>query len=376
MFAWGLKRDIGMFTRKDQLFRSRPGRSGFAYVYTVITMTALIGLCSLAVDLGRVQEVKTDLQSCADATARSYMEYYNLYGQTYANTNGPAIYSAANNPVDSNSGVLPTVTVTWGTWNTATKTFSAGLASPYAVQVTVSRKAANGNGVPLTWGTLIGRPTCDVSYTAVAALIGSQTVSATIPATANPYLAGMPAGTTTIYNDTIYNATPYQVSGINVIPGTFLTFTSVSGSTTVLPGYMSYYGPNGDTSDYVWHGENYNGNPNSPTSENNIADALMPESALFGVFLNDNVPTSNSTPPTIDWSSISVQNQTQYTNLMIQQPFYIGNGMTTSSVVQQYQVPAGATRLFLGTWDGVDYNNNLGSTAATVTVKNYVQIVQ
>jgi hypothetical protein len=339
-------------------------------------MAALFGVCSLAVDLGRVQEVKTDLQSCADATARAYMDYYNLYGQTYANTNGPALYSATDNPVDENSGIVPTVTVTWGTWNTSTNTFTAGLGSPYAVKVTVSRTKANGNAVQLMWGALIGQPTCDVSYTAVAALMGDQSVSATVPATANPYLAGMPAGTTTIYGDTIYNATPYQVSGINVVPGTFLTFTSITGTTTVLPGYMSYYGPNGDTADPVWHGENYDGNPDSPTSENGIADALMPESAFFGVFLNDNAPNNNPTPPSIDWTSASLLNQPQYTNLQIQQPFYIGDGKTTGGTVQMFQVPAGATRLFLATWDGVDYHNNAGSLTTTVTLQNYTQIVQ
>lgn len=189
------------------------------FAYTVMTMTALIGLCSLAVDLGRVQEVKTDLQSCADATARSYMDYYNLYGQAYANTNGPAIYSPANNPVDNGSGVSPTVTITWGTWNSATNTFSVSGGSAVAIKVTVSRTNANGNGVRLTWGTLVGRPTCDVSVTSIAALIGSQSVSASIPSIANPYLAGMPAGTTTIWGDTVYNAAPYQVPSITVTPG-------------------------------------------------------------------------------------------------------------------------------------------------------------
>jgi hypothetical protein len=320
--------------------------------------------------------VKTDLQGCADATARGYMEYYNLYGQTYANTNGPALYSSANNPVDSNSGVSPTVTVTWGSWNTTTHQFTAGFASPYAVEVTVSRTSANSNGVPLIWGGLIGKPNCDVSVTSVAALVGSQSGSASMPATANPYLAGMPAGTTTIYGDTIYNAAPAQATSISVIPGTWLTFTGITGTTSVLPGTMSYYGPNGDTADAVWHGENYNGNPNSPTSENGIGDALMPESALMGVFLNGNAPNTNTTPATIDWTQSSLLNQTQYANIQLQQPFYIGDGKTTGGTVQQFQVPAGATRLFLGIWDGVDYNNNGGSLSATVNVQNYVQIVQ
>ncbi len=304
------------------------------------------------------------------------MDYYNLYGQAYANTNGPAIYSPANNPVDNGSGVSPTVTITWGTWNSATNTFSVSGGSAVAIKVTVSRTNANGNGVRLTWGTLVGRPTCDVSVTSIAALIGSQSVSASIPSIANPYLAGMPAGTTTIWGDTVYNAAPYQVPSITVTPGALITFTNVSGSTSVVPGSLPYSGPAGNTSDAVWHGENWDGNPNSPTSENGIADALMPEDAFMGVFLNDNAPNTNPTPPSIDWTQPGMQNQTQYTNLQIQQPFYIGNGSTTAGTVQQFQVPPGATRLFLAIWDGVEWSNNGGTLSATVTVQNSVQIVQ
>ena len=48
-----------------------PKRSkrGISPIYAMIAMTALTGFVSLAVDLGRVQIAKTELQQAADAAA-------------------------------------------------------------------------------------------------------------------------------------------------------------------------------------------------------------------------------------------------------------------------------------------------------------------
>jgi len=54
----------------------------------------------------------------------------------------------------------------------------------------------------------------------------------------------------------------------------------------------------------------------------------------------------------------------------------IGTGVTTGGAVRQFQVPAGATRLYLGLWNGFDYANNGGTIKGTVTVQPYVQLVQ
>ena len=59
-----------MGTREQILFGYRR-RSGVTVVYTIILLTALIGLASLAVDYARVQLAKTELQRAADAAARA-----------------------------------------------------------------------------------------------------------------------------------------------------------------------------------------------------------------------------------------------------------------------------------------------------------------
>jgi hypothetical protein len=358
------------------LIRSQK-RRGMVMLYTIISMVALTGICSLAVDVGHVQMVKSDMQQCADATARGYMEYFQQYGQTTANTLGPLLYSSGYNPVDSNSGVTPTVTVSWGKWDTSTNKFVAGIGgSGYtAVKVTVSRTRANQNAVPLTWGAVIGNSSCDVSVSAVAAAIGGQSATVTVTGTSDPYLSGMPAGSTASYDDTIVNASPYRIpASIPVVPGTWMTFTNISGAVSHT-GTGSGNGASGDSTFILDHGADSPGGP-TPAAENGIADAFMPIDSFLGVFLTNSAPNLAPTPPTRDYTNPASRNQNQYSDIQLQQPFYIGDGMTTGNATQQFQVPLNATRLFLGTWDGHEWENNTGSFTATVTVVQSVQLMQ
>ena len=48
----------------------RKQRKGVALIYITVAMTAMLAFCSLAVDLGRAQMVKTQLHSTADAAAQ------------------------------------------------------------------------------------------------------------------------------------------------------------------------------------------------------------------------------------------------------------------------------------------------------------------
>jgi hypothetical protein len=342
----------------------------------VLLMVMFTAIASLAVDYGHVQFVKSEMQRTADATARGYMEYYITSGQSYANTHGPALYSNANNPVDGNSGIAPTVNVTWGYWTAGTSTFSTTSGTVPAVEVTVTRTASGGNAVPLFWGGMIGFASSDVHATAIAAEMGGQSQGLTIPATACLYLAGMPAGSSNIGGDDTSNATPYQASSIPVTPGTWITLTGLSGTTTVSPGSIPNTGPGGTTSYPVYHGQSWNNAPDLPASENGIADALMDEDATAGVFLTASAPNLSTAPATQDWTQSSLNNKAAYTNLQVQQPFMIGTGQTTGGTTKQFLVPPGATRLFLGIWDGYEYYNNSGTLTGTANVLHYVQLVK
>jgi hypothetical protein len=55
---------------------------------------------------------------------------------------------------------------------------------------------------------------------------------------------------------------------------------------------------------------------------------------------------------------------------LLQQVFFIGDGQTIGTIPQTFIAPAGATRLFVGTMDSYQWNNNLGSLAVTVVATN------
>jgi hypothetical protein len=180
-------------------------------MYAVILMTIMFAMISLAVDFGRMQQVKTELQRCADATAAGCMQEYITYGSTTASAYATTL--AADNSVDANSGVSPTVTVTWGYWNATTNSFVAAAGSPVAVKVVVSRTTQTGNPVPLTFpiisGANIVRTSCDVFASSVATESTSTLIS---------YPSGFSA------------ASNLSKSGSAAIAGTHLRLTTASGN--------------------------------------------------------------------------------------------------------------------------------------------------
>lgn len=132
-------------------------------------MIATMGLVSLAVDLGRVETAKTELRRAADAAARVGAAYL-PQGTSAVQT--AAIAMAANDTVDGTAVSITSSNVTVGIWNTSKNKFSSSgtadnVTKFQAVQVTINR--ANGNAIPLLFGSLVGASTCSVSATSVAA---------------------------------------------------------------------------------------------------------------------------------------------------------------------------------------------------------------
>jgi hypothetical protein len=102
-------------------------------------------------------------------------------------------------------------------------------------------------------------------------------------------------------------------------------------------------------------------------AENGIASTTTQISSLIGVFLDDTQPSLSPTPAGLDFSGPGGLDFLTLSPLL-KQPFFIGNGLTSSSsAVQEFVIPAGATRLFLGTMDGFEWNNNGGSLEVSVT---------
>jgi hypothetical protein len=177
-------------------------------------------------------------------------------------------------------------------------------------------------------------------------------VDVNVPGTSNPWLAGMPDGSTASINDVAPDQSPVLVSGLTLIPGAALTFL-VTGSVNNTPD------PSGLTPDGSIFIEHDTG------AENGIADVVAPINSLVGVFLDDSQPDSTSAPSGLDFSALGLD----FTSLApgLKQVFFIGDGQTGDGVTQQFFIPAGAKRLFLGTMDGYEWNNNFGSFDVTIT---------
>jgi Flp pilus assembly protein TadG len=355
---------------------SRPSRRGSVLVYSLFMMIILLAMVSLAVDYARVQKIKTECQRSADAVARGALQLYASDGASTATTYAPSMANQTYNPVDANSGISPTTSLTWGYWTASTKTFTAGVGTPIAVQVTVSRTAANGNAVPLTFPLLNGltsvATSCNVSATAIAVLKPGQTANSTVPGTADIWLSGMPAGSVAGDVDTPSNAAP--TLAMNVTPGTVLTFSATGGTGYDASAAMA--GPDGLPGNVVYHAEfsktgDFNG------LQNGIQTITAPTSAMIGVFLTAAAPNT-VTPPSsgLDYTTAASQNQADYTNLQVQQPFFIGSGTTSSGTVQSFIVPPGATRLYLGAFDQVDNADDTGSLTVVTTQQPQVYLVK
>lgn len=186
-----------------------------------------------------------------------------------------------------------------------------------------------------------------------------SSISVLVPGTSDPYLAGMPDGSTASADpygvqppDVAPNQSPVPIS---VVPGTLLTWSAT--------GAVSYYSPP-DPSDIS--GPNGlagadNIMSHATGAENGISNITAPLNALLGVFLGSSPPDPNAVPGALDYSLPGSMTYSAFSPAL-QQVFYMGDGSAQSVVV-----PAGATTLYLGTMDSYGWNNNYGSFDVTVT---------
>jgi hypothetical protein len=115
----------------------------------------------------------------------------------------------------------------------------------------------------------------------------------------------------------------------------------------------------------------------SVTSYNSIAGNIAPNSGYLSGIFESNAAPSGTTPAVLNFTSGHLT--TSFTSLspQLDQTFFVGDGLTGDGTgsVQQFVVPAGATRLFLGICDGPgddsapgDYDDNTGTFTATFSV--------
>ena len=176
-----------------------------------------------------------------------------------------------------------------------------------------------------------------------------------VPATANPYLAGMPPGTKSTHGDMTPEESPVLVdtSLANAITVSFRAAGAVEHAPYNPPQFAS---PNG--AEITAH---QNG------AEHGMSDINAPMNSLLGVFLDDRRPDKSRTPRPL---KVRTGSKGQITvSPALKQIFFIGAGATKGGVTRKYEIPKGATRLFLAVMDGYEWNNNQGAFGVEVTIE-------
>ena len=212
-----------------------------------------------------------------------------------------------------------------------------------------------------------------ITASAIVLMAGGDSVAATLTvgAQANVYGAGEPT-------------TPPAPAGGGggVLPPSFslppgsdvLTFSSVTGSVSCCSGGSTFNGPDGNG----FAGGSTNLNPVSGISGIVHNAATM---FLVGVFPNGSNPTDPA-PASLNFGSGGLGTGFAGLSPLLNQQFFIGDGLTGtgSGAVQEFNVPAGATTLFLGFADGFNftgdpgfYDDNVGSLTATFDVSDEQQ---
>lgn len=92
-----------------------------------------------------------------------------------------------------------------------------------------------------------------------------------------------------------------------------------------------------------------------------ISGYIGPQGPLAGVFLDNSVPSSGPAPATIDFSPAGLGIDFLTLSPALGQIFYIGDGLTSGAVFQEFTAPLGATRLVLGIPDGFGFVGGPGA---------------
>jgi len=118
-----------------------------------------------------------------------------------------------------------------------------------------------------------------------------------------------------------------------------------------LPAPPPAFGPGGNTGPGV----------STLSSLDGISGYTGPEGPLVGVFLDGSIPSAGPAPATLDFSGAGLGVDFASISPSLQQVFYIGDGVTSANVFQEFIAPAGATRLFLGIPDGFGFDGLPGA---------------
>ena len=156
-------------TRKAPLRRFLDDEAGGYTIWSLVWFMLYAAIGGLAVDVTNAYRTQTALQATADAAALAAAM---ALPDTDAAVTEAAIYAAENMDPEENGDVLSVSDVTVGVWNSETRTFTPGGASPNAVHVVTRRAGSNGNPVSMAMLRILALfgldPQWDVTAEAIA----------------------------------------------------------------------------------------------------------------------------------------------------------------------------------------------------------------
>jgi hypothetical protein len=194
-----------------------------------------------------------------------------------------------------------------------------------------------------------------------AGALSGATRTVTVSGLADIWLAGQPNGT--VANGG-YSSVDTAPTHSPVLASTGLTFTVGSYVTISATGSTSWSACSSPTPD----GDGGCGIYSTPSPALGIGTYAGPVNALVGVFIGPTAP-GGTAPAGLNFATAGATAQTTLTP-QLNQVFFIGDGLTGngSGTAQQFVIPAGATRLYLGSSDGVGANyDDSGSFTVTIT---------
>ena len=204
------------------------------------------------------------------------------------------------------------------------------------------------------WASSLGTATFAAS-SLFGQVLKSDTLTVNVPATSNPYLAGLPSGTKARVGDIAPQQSPVLVQR-TLSHAVAVTFTAVGAIQHTPECPPDCYGPNG--AEFARHQDG---------AEHGISDLIAPMNALVGVFLSDERPDRSKAPRSLDYRRM--RSDSNSFSPQLKQVFFIGDGRTSSGALRRCLVPAKATRLYLAVMDGYEWNNNSGSFTVTVAIE-------
>jgi hypothetical protein len=189
----------------------------------------------------------------------------------------------------------------------------------------------------------------------VSGQTGDSVLAVNVRSTANPYLAGMPNGTTARVGDSAPSESPVLVE-LSLDHAVAFSFTASGLVEHAQFDPPEFYPPGGS-----------NLTSHQGGAEHGISDITAPMNSLLGLFLGDERPDRTRPPKPFKRRGSGANSLTISPEL--KQVFFIGSGTTKEGARRRYLVPTGATRLYLGVMDGYEWNNNQGSFFVNVSVE-------